>query len=204
MCRAGGGSSTIGVLHFYRCMKSRRCCLCCTINPAPTSHSPADDGMAKQCRAQSRRAVPASRAAPRAAGPYAGVSLSQRQDVRVREAAGHGRTRIQYPTVLECRTQRPCMMHHAHACAVAALARPSQTPNVTWRAGRHRQAGIGARERERETEKGLRTRTLPSRAVRHHASRQTRLNKQTHPASVLKCGADHTPCSPAPHPHMVA
>ena len=116
-------------------------------NPAPTSHSPADDGMATQCRAQSRRAVPASRAAPRAAG-RTGVSLSQRQDVRVREAAGHGRTRIQYPTVLESRTQRPCItLTHVPS---PALARPSQTPNVTWRAGRHRQAGRQAGSRMKE------------------------------------------------------
>lgn len=120
-------------------------------NPAPTSSLvPADDGMATQCRAQSRRCL--RRALLLLVPAVRGVSLSQRQDVRVRvrEAAGHGRTwaRIQYPTVLESRTQRPCItLTHVPS---PALARPSQTPNVTWRAGRRRQAGRDeAPERER-------------------------------------------------------
>lgn len=136
--------------------------------------------MATQCRAQSRRCT----------GDVVVATTG-----RTRPRGGRSRT-DPYPISNRSGEPDPTTKHHAHACAVLALARPSQTPNVTWRAGRHRQAGRDEAP-EREREKGLRTRTLPSRAVRHHASRQTRLNKRTHPASVFKCGADHTPCSSA-------
>lgn len=87
-------------------------------NPAPTSHSPTDDGMATQCRAQSRRCL--RRALLLLVPAVLGVSLSQRQDVRTRPRGGRSRTDLgPYPISNRSREPDPTTMHHAHACAVA-------------------------------------------------------------------------------------
>lgn len=76
------------------------------------------------------------------------MSLSQRQDVRVREAAGHGRTRIQYQTVLESRTQRPSITLTPVPSSRSRVRRKHQTSRG-GQAGTGRQAGM-RRPRERE------------------------------------------------------